>query len=50
MFRAIIPNMVSVLEQCIKDGDADNAGKIFEVFDTLLMLASIQCHFSRDMD
>jgi hypothetical protein len=43
MFRAIIPNMVNVLEQCIKDGDADNAGKIFEVFDTLLMLASIQC-------
>lgn len=38
MFRAIIPNMVNVLEQCIKDGDADNAGKIFEVFDTLLML------------
>ncbi|KAG0766238.1 hypothetical protein G6F33_004240 [Rhizopus arrhizus] len=30
MFRAIIPNMVNVLEQCIKDGDADNAGKIFE--------------------
>ncbi|ORE08465.1 ARM repeat-containing protein [Rhizopus microsporus var. microsporus] len=38
MFRAIIPSMVNVLEQCIKDGDTDNASKIFEVFDTLLML------------
>ncbi|CEG78193.1 Putative 50S ribosomal protein L32 [Rhizopus microsporus] len=38
MFRAIIPSMVNVLEQCIKDGDIDNASKIFEVFDTLLML------------
>ncbi|CEI91730.1 hypothetical protein RMCBS344292_06011 [Rhizopus microsporus] len=38
MFRAIIPSMVNVLEQCIKDSDTDNASKIFEVFDTLLML------------
>lgn len=38
MFRAIIPNMVNVLEQCIKDDDEENAAKIFEVFDTLLML------------
>ncbi|KAI7907017.1 armadillo-type protein [Cokeromyces recurvatus] len=38
MFRAILPNMVNVLEQCIKDGDEENAAKIFEVFDTMLML------------
>lgn len=38
MFRAIIPNMVNVLEQCIKDDDEENSAKIFEVFDTLLML------------
>ncbi|OBZ90920.1 putative importin subunit beta-4 [Choanephora cucurbitarum] len=38
MFRAIIPNMVNVLEQCIKDGDEENAAQIFEVFNTLLML------------
>ncbi|CEP13770.1 hypothetical protein [Parasitella parasitica] len=38
MFRAIIPGMVNVLEQCIKDGDEDNCAKIFEVFDALLML------------
>ncbi|KAG0800838.1 hypothetical protein G6F22_001835 [Rhizopus arrhizus] len=38
MFKAIIPNMVNVLEQCIKEEDTDNARKLFEVFDTLLML------------
>lgn len=40
MFKAIIPRMVNVLEQCIKDDDEDNASQIFEVFDTLLMLVS----------
>lgn len=38
MFKAIIPSMVNVLEQCIKDEDTDNASKIFEVFDNLLMM------------
>ncbi|KAI9354912.1 armadillo-type protein [Pilaira anomala] len=38
MFKAIIPRMVNVLEECIKDDDEDNASQIFEVFDTLLML------------
>ncbi|KAG1056451.1 hypothetical protein G6F43_001668 [Rhizopus delemar] len=38
MFKAIIPNMVNVLEQCIKEEDTNNAKKLFEVFDTLLML------------
>lgn len=40
MFKAIIPSMVNVLEQCIKDGDEENAAQIFEVFDTMLMLVS----------
>ncbi|KAI9254656.1 armadillo-type protein [Sporodiniella umbellata] len=38
MFKAVIPSMVNVLEQCIKDGDIDNASKLFEVFDNLLMM------------
>lgn len=37
-FRNMIPGMVSVLEQCLKEGDEESAGEIFEVFDTLLML------------
>lgn len=38
MFKDIIPSMVQVLEQCVKDGDEEGASQIFEVFDTLLML------------
>lgn len=34
----MIPGMVNVLEQCLKEGDEESAGEIFEVFDTLLML------------
>lgn len=41
MFKPIIPNMVNVLEQCIKEEDTDNARKLFEVFDTLLMLVNV---------
>ncbi|KAI8997096.1 armadillo-type protein [Pilobolus umbonatus] len=37
-FKEILPNMINVLEQCINDDDEENAGKIFEVFDNLLML------------
>ncbi|KAL9542102.1 hypothetical protein MBANPS3_008780 [Mucor bainieri] len=37
-FRNMIPGMVSVLEQCLTEGDEESAGEIFEVFDTLLML------------
>ncbi|KAI8882389.1 ARM repeat-containing protein [Backusella circina FSU 941] len=37
-FRNMIPGMVNVLEQCLKEGDEESAGEIFEVFDTLLML------------
>jgi hypothetical protein len=36
----MIPGMVNVLEQCLKEGDEESAGEIFEVFDTLLMLVS----------
>ncbi|KAI8097132.1 armadillo-type protein [Halteromyces radiatus] len=38
LFCDMIPATVNVLEQCLKDGDEENASKIFEVFDTLLML------------
>ncbi|OBZ84924.1 putative importin subunit beta-4 [Choanephora cucurbitarum] len=37
-FRNMIPGMVNVLEQCLKESDEESAGEIFEVFDTLLML------------
>ncbi|KAI8988658.1 armadillo-type protein [Pilobolus umbonatus] len=37
-FRTMIPGMVNVLEQCLKEDDEESAGEIFEVFDTLLML------------
>ncbi|KAI9363287.1 armadillo-type protein [Pilaira anomala] len=37
-FRLMIPGMVNVLEQCLKEGDEESASEIFEVFDTLLML------------
>lgn len=32
--------MVNVLEECIKNNDDDEAAKLFEVFDTLLMLVN----------
>ncbi|CAO3652130.1 unnamed protein product [Cunninghamella blakesleeana] len=38
LFCDMIPATVNVLEQCLKEGDEENASKIFEVFDTLLML------------
>ncbi|CAO3697035.1 unnamed protein product [Umbelopsis ramanniana] len=38
MFREMVPGMVNVLEQCLAESDEENAGKGFEVFDTLLML------------
>ncbi|KAI8344311.1 armadillo-type protein [Chlamydoabsidia padenii] len=38
LFCDMIPATVNVLEQCLKDDDEENASKIFEVFDTLLML------------
>lgn len=41
LFKDIIPRMVNVLEQCIKDDDEDSSSQIFEVFDTLLMLVSL---------
>lgn len=34
----MIPGMVNVLEQCLKENDEESASEIFEVFDTLLML------------
>ena len=34
----MIPAMVNVLEECLKNDDEEGAGEIFEVFDTLLML------------
>lgn len=37
----MIPATVNVLEQCLKDDDEENASKIFEVFDTLLMLVRL---------
>ncbi|KAG1647193.1 hypothetical protein G6F44_000087 [Rhizopus delemar] len=37
-FKEMIPGMVNVLEQCLKEGDEESASEIFEVFDTLLML------------
>ncbi|KAI9246087.1 armadillo-type protein [Phascolomyces articulosus] len=37
-FRDMIPAMVNVLEECLKNDDEESAGEIFEVFDTLLML------------
>ncbi|KAI7902067.1 armadillo-type protein [Cokeromyces recurvatus] len=37
-FRIMIPGMVNVLEQCLKEGDEESSSEIFEVFDTLLML------------
>jgi hypothetical protein len=37
----MIPATVNVLEQCLNDNDEENASKIFEVFDTLLMLVSL---------
>ncbi|KAI8069064.1 armadillo-type protein [Gilbertella persicaria] len=37
-FRNMIPGMVNVLEQCLKESDEESASEIFEVFDTLLML------------
>lgn len=36
----MIPATVNVLEQCLSESDEENASKIFEVFDTLLMLVS----------
>ncbi|KAI9302006.1 armadillo-type protein [Cunninghamella echinulata] len=38
LFCDMIPATVNVLEQCLKENDEENASKIFEVFDTLLML------------
>ncbi|KAF7724391.1 hypothetical protein EC973_001116 [Apophysomyces ossiformis] len=38
MFKDMIPAMVNVLEQCLKENDEENAREIFDVFDTLLML------------
>jgi hypothetical protein len=40
LFCDMIPATVSVLEQCLSESDEENASKIFEVFDTLLMLVS----------
>ncbi|CAO3665897.1 unnamed protein product [Rhizopus microsporus] len=37
-FKEMIPGMVNVLEQCLKENDEESASEIFEVFDTLLML------------
>jgi hypothetical protein len=42
MFREMVPGMVNVLEQCLAESDEENAGKGFEVFDTLLMLVSAE--------
>jgi hypothetical protein len=33
----MIPGMVNVLEQCIREEDEDNASKVFEVFNTLVV-------------
>ncbi|ORX55218.1 ARM repeat-containing protein [Hesseltinella vesiculosa] len=38
MFAAMVPSIVNVLEQCLKESDEENAAKIFEVFDTMLMV------------
>ncbi|KAI8075033.1 armadillo-type protein [Gongronella butleri] len=38
MFTETIPSIVGVLEQCLKESDEENSAKIFEVFDTLLMV------------
>jgi hypothetical protein len=47
----MIPGMVNVLEQCLKEGDEESASEIFEVFDTLLMLvrSNIILMFSRTL-
>lgn len=47
----MIPSMVNVLEQCLKEGDEESASEIFEVFDTLLMLvrSNIILMFSRTL-
>ncbi|CAO3681569.1 unnamed protein product [Rhizopus stolonifer] len=37
-FKEMVPGMVNVLEQCLKESDEESASEIFEVFDTLLML------------
>lgn len=47
MFKDMIPSMVQVLEQCIKEGDDESASQIFEVFDTLLMLVKLLLLFER---
>ena len=41
MFTETIPSIVGVLEQCLKESDEENSAKIFEVFDTLLMVVSL---------
>ncbi|KAI8331553.1 armadillo-type protein [Chlamydoabsidia padenii] len=38
LFCDMIPAIVNLLEVCLNDNDEENASKIFEVFDTLLML------------
>lgn len=50
-FKEMIPGMVNVLEQCLKEGDEESASEIFEVFDTLLMLvrSNIILMFSRTL-
>ncbi|CAG8721801.1 8732_t:CDS:10, partial [Cetraspora pellucida] len=38
IFRDLIPPMVNILIQCLKDGDSDSTIKGFELFETLLMM------------
>ncbi|KAF0447599.1 ARM repeat-containing protein [Gigaspora margarita] len=38
IFRNLIPPMVNILIQCLKDGDNDSTIKGFELFETLLMM------------
>ncbi|KAL1920186.1 uncharacterized protein VTP21DRAFT_1332 [Calcarisporiella thermophila] len=38
MFRDLVPSMVTVLQQCIAEGDENGAEKGFELFDNCLML------------
>lgn len=40
-FKQLIPTMVNVLEQVLKNSDEKNAAEIFEVFDNLFMLVSL---------
>jgi len=39
-FQHLLPAMITVIGQCVESGDEDGARKLFDVFETLLVLVS----------